>query len=498
MNQEGGKAKILVVDDEEIIRIGCSRILEDQNMWVEEAANGRIGWEKIQASPDYDLVLLDLMMPEMGGLEVLDEIQRIDSKIVTIMITGFATIETAVDAMRKGAYDYLPKPFSPDELRAKINRGLEKRRLTMEAEQLREERDRNLLQLSKEKSRTLTLINCMSEGIIATNRAGQIVLINPAACNMMRLSCERALGATVKGLLENPDLEQHIAEMLETVQRTAIMTRKEFTTSDKRVLQSNTSPIVDDQGETLGTITALLDITEDKKIEQMKSDFIRLVSHELKAPIGAIEGYLNLIIEGLTAGDSKKEREIIIRSRDKAENLLLLINDLLDMSRAERKISKTMTPTDISAVLKETVEFYRNEAKSKSLSFGLELPEPLPPVLANQDDLGRLFSNLISNAIKYTPEKGSVQVSVRQAEGQLMVEITDTGIGLSEEDLQKIFGEFFRAKNAVQRKISGTGLGLSICKRIIEDHNGYIQVESKLDVGSRFRVILPVHKLNVN
>lgn len=494
MNFDGLQAKILVVDDEEIIRIGCQRILEDNNLMVDEAANGLLGWEKIKANPDYDLVLLDLMMPEMGGLEVLDEIQKLDSRIVTIIVTGFATIETAVDAMRKGAYDYLPKPFSPDELRAKIHRGLEKRRLTLQAEQLRQERDRNLLELANEKSRTGTLINCMAEGIIATNRTGQIVLINPAACNLLRLSREKVLGKTESDLLGNPGLEEQIAKMLETVQRTAVMMRMEFATSDGRVLQSNTSPITDDRGETLGTITALLDITEDKKIEQMKSDFIRLVSHELKAPIGAIEGYLNLIIDGLTGNNRQKEMDIIKRSRDKAESLKALINDLLDMSRAERKSAKVMSPLDISLILKETLDFYQNEAKNKSLMIEVHLLDELHLVLANQEDLGRLFANLISNAIKYTPEKGSVLVSTAIRESQVVIEVKDSGIGISEEDMKKIFGEFYRAQNAIQRKVSGTGLGLAICKRIVEDHNGYIEVESQLEKGSIFRIILPIHK----
>ena len=198
-------AKILVVDDEEIIRIGCQRILQGPHFSVDLAENGRIGWERIQENP-YDMVLVDLMMPEMGGLEVLEKIQEYNDQIITIIITGFATIETAVDAMRKGAYDYLPKPFSPDELRTKIRRGLEKRWLLLEAEALRQERDRNLLELSNEKSRTMTLINCMSEGLIATNRAGQIVLMNPAAQQLLNLPLDDVVGTTVDGLLGNPEL----------------------------------------------------------------------------------------------------------------------------------------------------------------------------------------------------------------------------------------------------------------------------------------------------
>lgn len=487
-------SRILIVDDEEIIRIGCQRILEDSNMVVDQAENGRAGWEMIQKTP-YDMVLLDLMMPEMGGLEVLDEVQKYDHRIIPIIITGFATIETAVDAMRKGAYDYLPKPFSPDELRTKVNRGLEKRWLMMQAEQLREERDRNLLELTNEKSRTMTLINCMREGLIATNRPGQIVLMNPAAQHMLRLNREKAIGSGVSGLFGNAELEKQIAASLETVTRTTTVTHSEFKTSDERVLHSSTSPIVDDQGDTLGTVTILIDVTEDKKIEQMKSDFVSLVSHELKSPVAAIAGYLNLIIDGLTGGNPDKEREIIVRSRDKADGLLMLINDLLDMSRAERRgASKVMAPLDVVPLLKETVQFYQNEAKAKSITLMLTASESLPEILGNSDDLSRLFANLVSNAIKYTLENGKVEVSAYVHESQVEISVRDTGIGMSREDLGKIFGEFFRAKNALARKITGTGLGLAICRRIVEDHHGHITVESELDKGSTFYITFPVHK----
>ncbi len=489
---ESTTPKILVVDDEEIIRIGCQRILEDSTFQVDLAENGRIGMEKVKAD-GYDLVLLDLMMPEMGGMELLDEIQKLDSKIVCIIITGFATIETAVDAVKKGAYDYLPKPFTPDEFRAKVNRGLEKRRLILEAEKLREERDRNLLECSNEKTRTLSIVNCMSEGLIATNRLGQIVLINPSALKMLRLKDTRVIGKTVDGLLGNPDLETNIAETLERVTKTATLTRLEISTSDGRFLQPNITPILDENGDRLGTVTVLLDITEEKKVEKMKSDFVRLVSHELKAPIGAIEGYLNLIIDGLTANNPEKEKEIIKRSRDKAESLLELINDLLDLSRTERKTtSKVMAPVDLPEILKETVNFYQNEAKAKAITLHMAVSRQLPKILGSAEDLARLFANLVSNAIKYTPENGSVNVCAEKRNSHLATSVQDTGIGMTQEDLAKIFDEFYRAKNAISKKISGTGLGLSIAKKIAEEHKGYIEVESELNKGSNFRVVLPI------
>ncbi len=485
-------ARILVVDDEEIIRIGCQRILQSPFFTVDLAENGRVGWEMVQKN-NYDMVLVDLMMPEMGGLEVLERVQAHDEQIITIIMTGFATIETAVDAMRKGAYDYLPKPFSSEELRTKIRRGLEKRWLLLEAEELRRERDRNLLELSNEKSRTMTLINCMSEGLIATNRAGQIVLINPAAQKLLNLPPENAVGSTVEGLLGNPELEKLIAGELETAARTATVTSKEFAVAQERFLQSNTAPLHDEKGEVWGTVTVLVDVSEDKKLDQLKSDFVSLVSHELKSPVAAIAGYLNLIIEGLTAGNPQKEREIILRSRNKADSLLMLINDLLDMSRAERRgAAKVKELLFLAPVLDETLQFYQNEAAAKSLSVIIEGVENLPGVVGNRDDLARLFANLVSNAIKYTPAKGEVRVTGRKRDGYIEVAVSDNGIGIAKEEIHKVFGEFFRARNALAQKISGTGLGLAICCRIIDDHHGQITVESEIDKGTTFRVILPV------
>jgi two-component system, OmpR family, phosphate regulon sensor histidine kinase PhoR len=486
------QARILIVDDEEIIRIGCQRILEESYQNVDLAENGRLGWERICAA-NYDLVLLDLMMPEMGGLEVLEHIQQLDQELVIIMITGFATIETAVDAMRKGAYDYLPKPFTPDELRTKVSRGLEKRRLILKARQLMAERDRNLLECANEKSRTMTIINCLSEGLIATNRSGQVVLMNPAAMNLIRPAGGPVIGRTISELLANLPLGKEIEETLSRVTATATLTQLEVRTQDERTLQSHISPIIDDRGECLGTVTALLDITQDKKIDQMKSDFVRLVSHELKSPVAAIAGYLNLIIDGLTSGHPEKEKDIILRSRDKANALLEMINDLLDLSRAERaRPAATHRLLDLTDVLNDTVKFYQNEAQTKKIELKLSLRPPLPKVMGDAEALGRVFANLISNAIKYTPENGQVLVAHEKRNSWLMITVTDTGLGIAADEIDKIFDEFFRSRYVIANKISGTGLGLSIAKHILEAHHGRIEVESELRQGSVFKVFLPV------
>ncbi|MDZ7725428.1 MAG: response regulator [candidate division KSB1 bacterium] len=491
MNQSG---HILVIDDEEVIRSGCQQILEADGYHVDLADNGKSGLELIRKN-DYDLVLTDIMMPEMDGMQVLDELQKMDSRTVSIVITGYASIESAIDAGRKGAFDYIAKPFDPDELSTRVERGLKQAEHLQQVERLRKERDENLLEISNERARTLTIINSMHEGVIATNRQKQVVLMNPAAIKMLRLKRQKIIGQTVQDILTMPDLTKTINEILETVKSSLKTLQKEFDTPDGRVLQASITPIQDENQACIGTVTVLFDITREKQVEQMKSDFVSHVSHELKAPLNAIQGYLDLILEGIAGNDPEKERDIVQKSRNRAKALSDLINDLLDLSRVEqRNISKEMEPVQLQEVLTQVIDFYRSKADEKSITLKTSLPEDTPPVRGNKQDLDRLFANLVSNAVKYTPENGNVDIRLDSDPEHVNVRIKDSGIGFTPETKNKIFDEFYRAENAVEQKISGTGLGLSIAKKIAEDHQGYIEVESQVNKGSTFYVIFPAYK----
>jgi len=160
-------ANILVVDDERGIREGCRRILMSEGFSADVAVNGEEGLKLAKAKP-FDLILVDLMMPVMSGLEMMEQVRQHDPEIIMIVITGFATIETAVEAMKHGAYDYIPKPFTPDQVLAVVNRGLEKRRLSLQAQRLMEERDQKLLEVSHEESKIHTIVNSMADGILVT------------------------------------------------------------------------------------------------------------------------------------------------------------------------------------------------------------------------------------------------------------------------------------------------------------------------------------------
>ena len=189
--------KVLVVDDERGIREGCRRIVERYASAVETAETGEEALAKASAG-QFDLALVDIKLPGMSGLELLDRLKEIDADLVSIVITGYATLELAIDATKRGAYDFLPKPFTPDELLGKIWNAIERRSLAVEAKRLRAERERQLLELATEKSRLRTVINCIQDAVLVTNRDGVLVLYNPAAARYLCLHERDLLGRSVE------------------------------------------------------------------------------------------------------------------------------------------------------------------------------------------------------------------------------------------------------------------------------------------------------------
>lgn len=490
--------QILVVDDDSVIRLACEKTLDSLGYSIDTAANGKSGLAMIK-SKNYDLVLLDLMMPEMNGIEVLEEIRAYDTNIVVIIITGFATIESAVETLRKGVYDYIPKPFTPDELRNIVRKGLERRELLLRAERLRRERERSLLKLAAQKSRMATIINCMAEGLIAVDKDAKLLLINPVAGKLLELKAPHQIGKEIQGYLNSTELENLIYEKLNDknfVYQDSITKEIVIDETTNKVFSITLAPIKEKRDEISGIALVLRDISEEKKLERMKAEFQKLVSvvaHELKAPINAIDGYLDIILQGYVKDKPEKFNEYLLRSRDKAEMLRKLVEDLLSLTSIESgKLTRHQEPVDVRAILTDLSAFMENEAQKRNLKIIQEIPDVLPQLNGDSNALTYLFSNLLSNALKYNRNGGMVTIKVRIQDNQMIVSFIDTGLGISEADLAKIFNEFFRSKNKEVQNISGTGLGLNIAKRIAELHNGIIKVTSRLNEGSQFDVCLPM------
>lgn len=360
-----GKATILVVDDEEAMRDSCFQALTKDGYCTETAKDANSGLKKIKEIKP-DLVLVDLKMPGMGGMALLEKIENIDPNIVSVVITGYATIESAVEAMKRNAYDFLPKPFTPDQLRIVTRRGLERRRLVLESLRLQQEKER------------------------------------------------------------------------------------------------------------------------------MKENFITLVSHQLRSPLASAKQHLEVILAGYAGDVAGKQREMVEKAGKDIDGLLSLINDWLDMSRIETdNLAEQFGPVPIADILAESVEILKPLADARNVTLEAYLGDNPPTVQGNRESLKQVFTNLLSNGINYNKEGGKVTISAAEQENSLVLQISDTGIGISKDNLHFIFDEFFRVKTSETRGITGSGLGLPIAKRIIEAHNGCIKVVSELGKGTTFSIILP-------
>jgi len=487
-------ARILVVDDEQIMRDGCTRILSTEDLEVATADSGEAGLEAITKGDGFDVVLLDLMMPGISGMEVLEAIHQVDLNILVIVITGYATVESAVEAMKKGAYDFIPKPFTPDQLRIIVNRALEKRALQREMELLKLEREKSLRDIATEKSRIGTIINCMGDGVLVCDRDSCVVLTNPAAGRMLGIQESSLIGNPLPECSIDGTLTEIIMESLRSADTAFPTVSKELcpSSSPSTFLRAHTAPVKNDLGETLGAVTVLQDITGLKELDRMKSDFVAMVSHELRSPVASVQQQLSVILEGLSGELTERQLRMLTRAKERARGLLDLINDLLDLSKIEAGMAvQYKEPLGMEELLGKIHEAMLPEAEAKRLRLKLRVDPPLKLVQGDRSNLEGVFTNLVNNAIKYTPEGGEITIHVKGEGENVRVDVSDTGIGISKEDLARIFDRFYRVKSEKTRQIVGTGLGLSIAKHIVEAHLGTISVESEEGGGSIFSVVLP-------
>ncbi len=370
--------RVLAVDDEPGMLGGIERSLENFSVRlpdiegeigfrVETAATGEEAVTAIAAGPP-DILLLDYKLPDITGLDVLRRTANASPEMLTVMITAYASIETAIAATRQGAYDFLTKPFTPDDLKHAVRKA-----------------------------------------------AGAILLARRA----------KALEAEKK---------------------------------------------------------------------QVRFEFIRVLGHELKAPLNAVAGALFILRDRTLGEDIGPYGEVVNRSLLRLEQMKKLISDLLEMTRLESgKKERTLEEVDLVGAAKEAAELASWEAGSRRIALRIDGPESLV-VRADRGEIAMIFNNLVSNAVKYNHEGGRVEIVLSRKGPETAISVSDTGIGISPEGREKLFGEFVRLKDKRTRNVLGSGLGLSILKRLVELYDGRIEVESEPDRGSTFTVCLPAGK----
>ena len=472
--------KILVIDDEERIRDGCQMVLNEEGFEVALAPDGNEGVRMIQEE-HYDIILVDLMMPGLSGLEVLSLVKERHPDTVVIVITGYATLEHSISAMKRGAFDFVPKPFTPDQLRAVVSKAIKY--------------NRALQDISETNSRLKVMINRLADGVMTCDREKRIVLANPAFLHMIGHHGEPVLGRKLDEITIDEHLRTMIDKALGMAPQSATEVAEEVSWQHgetKKIFNAKCVPFPGRSGMNIGTITVLNDITALKEIEQLKSDFVSMVSHEVRSPMNSLLMQIKVILDGLAGDVSDKQREILGRASEKILSLTNMVTELLDLSRIESGLlTSEKCSVDMNRLLEDQITFHLPGAEERGITLELESVE-LPPLLASQRSMEEVMTNLITNAIKYSPENSSVRISASLENTYLKIRVEDNGYGIPEEDVDRIFDRFYRVKDENTRQMIGTGLGLAIVKSIVEAHHGSIKAQSSLGRGSTFTVLLPV------
>jgi PAS domain S-box-containing protein len=343
--------------------------------------------------------------------------------------------------------------------------------------------------LYEEKSKIESILNSMAAGVVVVDTTGAMAFLNYSARNILTYSNKNSLqnNRYYKDLMLL--LKKSVTREASTDKIEKMVIEKEG--EDVNIFNTRVSLIKGRQGEVLGAICVLEDITELEKLSELKSDFVSQVSHELRTPLTSIKGATKLILRGSTGVINEKQTKLLKIMNEDTDRLINLISDLLDIAKLESgKIKMKKEDFDLSDVLRQCVETIQSLAKDKNHKVFEKFNSSLK-VNADKDRIKQVVINLLSNAIKFTPPEGQIEILARQVNGLSEVCVKDSGMGVPKEFQVKLFEKFQRADNSMTAEVQGTGLGLAICKKIVEDHGGKIWVESEINKGSSFFFTLP-------
>lgn len=345
----------------------------------------------------------------------------------------------------------------------------------------------NLNEMGKQKKQIETILLHMTDGIIAFDMEGKIIHINPAAINLLALSKEEnTFDRIFKKLHTNINLEK-------------IVYLENWTSSEQRLnigekyVNLLFAPFQDENDKPAGVIVVIQDITEHVKLDNMRKEFVADVSHELKTPITSIMGYADTLLE--SDYDKEMQTKFLGVISSEARRMAKLVTDLLTLSRYDnKKITKEETEFDLGELTKKCIERLQFEVEKKEHHIECFVTANVPPVQADKYGIERVILNIISNAIKYTPEKGVIKVYVGFVYNDAYIKVIDNGIGIPETDLGRIFERFYRVDKARTREMGGTGLGLSIAKEILDQNHGSIDIKSEVGKGTEVVIRIPAIK----
>ena len=396
------------------------------------------------------------------------------------LVRRLERLSRAAGAIAAGTPGARARPGAADEV------GDVERSLNRMADQL----DERMATLLRERNQMRTVLDGMVEGVLLTDASGRIVLANGAFERIFDapppLEGRRPLEAA-----RVPGLQEAIEAALEATEplgREIELVRG----VEERVLGASLAALRGPGGEVVGAVAVFHDVTELKRLEQSRREFVANVSHELRTPLTAIKGYAETLLHG-GLGDPGSAAEFVRVIDRHAERLRLLIEELLDLAAVEQGRSHlSVEPTSAAEVAAQAVGVIRPAAEAKGQTLAVDVPDDLPLCLADHDRLAQVLINLLDNAVKFTPERGRIRIEGRVAGDRLALAVVDNGPGIPAEDLGRVFERFYRVERSRDRREGGTGLGLAIAKHLVQAMEGTIEASSALGAGSTFRVNLPL------
>jgi signal transduction histidine kinase len=472
--------------------------------------------------------LTDLKLPGIDGMDVLAEVQKSSPATVTIMMTGYGTVNSATEAVHLGAYEYLLKPMEVPELKQAVRRSLERKRLS-EIDTLHRvsnavtgSQDRDYVAREIEAA-ARQVLGIASAKIVSFRRSGVVeplvesTYIFGTSEVKARLEPGEVLTADSSGkLLEHWAGAQHLQSYaavpgISQGKLVCVLVAHnngdpyEFHASAIRFLQSlagqcalvlsNAGLFAQLQQNNLELEAANRKLRE---LDRLKSQFLGIATHELRTPLTIIMGYNSMLADGLADRATTEERELLQESVTACQRLIRLVNSMLDINQIEAgKMTMNFAEADLNSVVRNVVNLFQPQAQKKQIHLSLEVPARMPRLLIDADRIEQVVINLVGNAMKFTGEGGGIHVSVRYAaEAEtVQVAVQDTGLGIAPDDQEVIFDEFAQVgRCAANSQREGSGLGLAIAKRIVEAHAGHISLTSAPGEGSTFTFGLPVRK----
>ena len=372
-----------------------------------------------------------------------------------------------------------------------VDGGPESKRIGLALENIFARQQELARQIAGRESGTQTILRAMQDGLLVVDKSLRVTLVNQAFRKLFGLP-EISLGAPLLDVVRDATVDRLIEETVRTGKATqSELVRADPKTNSERDVEISAVPVKDDAGLTTGAVVLFHDITQLKQTDKVRRDFVANVSHELRTPLSILRGYIETLLDNPQTSDKELSRILRVMERH-SKRLGLLVDDLLTLAQLEsRSAGLQFSDVQLAELFQSVIRDWEKKLAEKQLKVVVDLSPDARTIRADETRLHEVLYNLLDNALKYSRENGEIRLRAAQHGSEIVLSVTDNGIGITKDDLPRIFERFYRADKARSRELGGTGLGLAIVKHIAQLHGGRVEAESELGKGTTIRVILP-------